>query len=244
MTFTLPSVCLNYGVRTPESHDRFHLMDVNDYTADPRARKALRGLATYGTSRMVAQAVAWHLFNGIPLQQLAMQDIEPFNAHELVLAARIIEAIDAAGPDGTLDPSAFRRGRIFAQIHGEPALSKQAAKLTEEFAGRSILGLPVDVLAESATLSRRARLAPQHPFDLDQVGQDVRPRKRCGGDFQRRMEQARRRGLLGRGGKRIIDGGIARQRGRSRDRPEFRQRQVRAQVGRCDHVPHREQTPL
>ena len=150
VSFTLPSVCLNYGVRTPESRDRFHLMDVNDYTADPRARKTLRGLATIGTSRMVAQAVVWHVFNGLGLQQLAMQDVEPFNAHELALAARIVEAIDAGGPDSPLDPNTLRRGRILARIHGESGLEKQAAKLAEELEGRSILGLPVDIVSDAA----------------------------------------------------------------------------------------------
>ena len=48
---TVPAVCLNFGVRTPNARDKFELVDVDDYTTDPRVRKALRSLATFGTSQ-------------------------------------------------------------------------------------------------------------------------------------------------------------------------------------------------
>lgn len=150
VTFVLPGVCLNFGVRTPTSRDRFHLMDVNDYTADSRARKALRGLASIGTGRLVAQAVVWHVFNGLSLGQLATQDVEPFNAYELALAARIVEAIDAGGSDDRLDPNLLRQGRIRLRIRGERGLKEEAARLNEEMNGRPILGLPVEVATDSA----------------------------------------------------------------------------------------------
>src|SRR5262249_22657532 len=39
---TVTSVCLNFGIRTPNARDKFEVVDVDDYTTDPRARKALR----------------------------------------------------------------------------------------------------------------------------------------------------------------------------------------------------------
>jgi hypothetical protein len=68
---TIPAVCLNFGVATPTPTDRFRLVDVADYTTDLRAQRALRGVATIGTSQKVAQAVAWHTFNGMSFPQLA-----------------------------------------------------------------------------------------------------------------------------------------------------------------------------
>jgi len=65
---TVPSVCLNFGIRTPNFRDKFTLVDVDDYTTDPRARKALRSLATYGTSQGVAQATMWRGCNYVPFE--------------------------------------------------------------------------------------------------------------------------------------------------------------------------------
>ena len=64
----IPAVCLNYGSPTPTPRDKFELMDVDDYSRDPRVRKALRSLATMGTSHGVAQAAMWHLCNGVPFE--------------------------------------------------------------------------------------------------------------------------------------------------------------------------------
>ena len=58
----IPAVCLNYGWPTPTARDTFRLMSVDEYTADPRIRKALRSLATYGTSLGVAQSVMWRVW--------------------------------------------------------------------------------------------------------------------------------------------------------------------------------------
>lgn len=65
---TLPAVCLNFGMPTPTGRDRFELMDVNEFTGDPRARKALRSLATLGTSQGVAQAAMWRVCNDVPFE--------------------------------------------------------------------------------------------------------------------------------------------------------------------------------
>ncbi len=65
---SIPGVCLNYGLPAPTPRDTLTLMDVDTYTTDPRIRKALRTLATVGTSHGVAQAVMWHLCNDLPFE--------------------------------------------------------------------------------------------------------------------------------------------------------------------------------
>ena len=65
----IPAVCLNYGWPTPTPRDTFNLMTVEEYTQNPRIRKALRSLATYGTSLGVAQSVMWRR-----LQRPAVRD--------------------------------------------------------------------------------------------------------------------------------------------------------------------------
>lgn len=150
VTVDLPSVCLNYGVPTPTPRDRFVLMDVDDYTPDARARKALRSLATLGTSQKVAQAVAWHVFNGMTLPQLAQQLGKRFNGHELTLAARFVAALDSSGSSELVDPAYFQSGRVFVRIRGEGNLGKDSARLARELEGQAIGGLPVRVLDESS----------------------------------------------------------------------------------------------
>lgn len=146
VTVSLPSVCLNFGVPTPTPRDRFTLMDVDDYTPDARARKALRSLATVGTSQRVAQAVVWHVFNGLTLPQLASQLGKRFNAHELNLATRFVSALDASGSSDLVDPAYFQSGRVFVRLRGEGNLAKDAARLADELDGQTIGGLPVRVL--------------------------------------------------------------------------------------------------
>ncbi|HWE39726.1 MAG TPA: hypothetical protein VG406_24465 [Isosphaeraceae bacterium] len=144
--FLMPSVCLNFGITTPTDDNIFTLMDVDQYTPDPRARKALRSLATLGTSQKVAQAVMWHVYNGMTYQQLALQTVVPFNAHEMALANRVVEALDASGPNGILDPAELARARVFVRVTGESSLDKGAFHLSNDLAGRALLGLPIQVV--------------------------------------------------------------------------------------------------
>ena len=65
----IPAVCLNFGLPTPTPRDKFRLMDVDDYSKDVRVRKALRCLATLGTSHGTAQAAMWRVCNKRPLRR-------------------------------------------------------------------------------------------------------------------------------------------------------------------------------
>jgi hypothetical protein len=148
VTLNLPSVCLNFGIPTPTARDRFRLVEVEEYTSDPRARKALRSLATLGTSQKVAQAVAWHAFNGMSLEQMALQARKHLNPVELTVAARFVQALDASGPSELVEPAYFQQGRIFLRIHGEGALAKDAARLASELEAQDLLGLPIRVVTD------------------------------------------------------------------------------------------------
>lgn len=147
------SVCLNYGVATPTAHDRFELVDVDDYTTDPRARKALRSLATFGTSQGVAQAVMWKVCNDLPFEVMLQNAGKVMNAREVALAARFVEALDGSASDDLVDPSQFLGGRLFVRVTGEGALSAEAGRLSRELEGLKLLGLrvePADAEARAA----------------------------------------------------------------------------------------------
>lgn len=144
--FTVPSVCLNFGIPTPTPHDEFVLMDVVDYTPDARARKALRSLATLGTSQGVAQAVAWNVFNNMSFGQMAKQANKYLNPAELSVAARFVAALDASGDHELVDEAYVRDGRILVRVNGEGGLAAEAARLRGELAGETLLGLPVQVV--------------------------------------------------------------------------------------------------
>ena len=103
----IPAVCLNYGWPTPTARDTFRLMTVDEYTPNPRIRKALRSLATYGTSLGVAQAVMWRVCNDLPFETMVEQAGKVMNAHEIALAARFVEALDASTSGDLVDPSAL-----------------------------------------------------------------------------------------------------------------------------------------
>lgn len=142
----LTSVCLNYGIRTPNAKDKFELLDVDDYTTDPRARKALRSLATYGTGQAVAQAVMWKVCNDVPFEVMSEQSLKVMNRYEIALAARFVEALDASSSSDLVDPAYLTEGRVFVRVTGEGGLAKEAARLSEQLAGMRVLGLPVTVL--------------------------------------------------------------------------------------------------
>jgi hypothetical protein len=147
----VPSVCLNFGLPTPKSRDRFRLVDVDSYTTDPRARKALRSLATLGTSQTVAQAVVWSVFNGLTFPQLLSQNAHKLNYHEVAQAARFIEALDQSTDTELVDPARLTEGRVFVRIQGEGALAEEAKRLNEEIDGCRLLGLPVRALTDGST---------------------------------------------------------------------------------------------
>lgn len=145
---TIPAVCLNFGMPTPSYRDKFVLMDVEEYTVDPRARKALRSLATLGTSQGVAQATMWRICNGVPFEMMIARGGKVLNPHEVALAARFVEALDASGPSETIDRAYLAESRVFVQVQGEGPLAADAARLSQALEGLHLLGLPIQVVAD------------------------------------------------------------------------------------------------
>jgi hypothetical protein len=145
--FHIPAVCLNYGLTTPAPRHKFRLVDVNDYSRDPRVRKALRSLATIGTSQGVAQAVMWNVCNNLSFEQMMAQaGGKVLNVYEVSMAARIVEAIDASGTSELIDPAYLTHGRVFVRLQGEGALAKDADRLGIDLDGKYLLGLPVGLV--------------------------------------------------------------------------------------------------
>jgi len=145
---TVPSVCLNYGIRTPNARDRFELVDVEEYSPDPRVRKALRSLATYGTSQGTAQAVMWRVCNNLPFEFMAEQTTKVMNVHEIALAARFVSALDASSPTDLVDPAYLSEARVFVRVQGEGSLGDDARRLNTSLEGLRVLGLPVRVVSD------------------------------------------------------------------------------------------------
>jgi hypothetical protein len=145
---TLPAVCLNFGLPTPTGRNRFELMDVNEYTGDARARKALRSLATLGTSHGVAQAAMWRVCNDVPFELMRAQASKVLNQHEVALAARFVEALDASGESDVIDPSYLAESRLFIRVQAEGGLAAEANRLQEALEGLHLMGLPLRVVRD------------------------------------------------------------------------------------------------
>ncbi len=151
---TLSAVCLNYGLKTPTAKDKLELVDVEDYTRDPRVRKGLRSLATYGTSFGVAQAAIWNIANGLSFDMMAekvgtsSKGDGVMNLHEIGLASRFVEAIDGSATSDLVDPATIQSGRVFVTVEGQSDASR---RLLSELEGLHVLGLPVKVLASTDT---------------------------------------------------------------------------------------------
>ncbi len=118
---TVVSVCLNFGVRTPNLRDKFELVDVEQYTSDLRARKALRSLATFGTSHGVAQAVAWRVFNGVSFEAMHDQATKIMNTSEVALASRFVDALDSTSASELVDATYLTENRLFVRVNGDGA---------------------------------------------------------------------------------------------------------------------------
>lgn len=144
---SVPGVCLNYGVDTPGPRDVFTLMDVDQYTQDARVRKGLRSLALLGTSQGVAQAAMWRICNDVAFEEMASRDGKLLNDQELALAARFVEAVDAAGVDELVDPAALTEGRVFVSVQAEGASARgEAARLAGKLDGLRLFGLPIQLV--------------------------------------------------------------------------------------------------
>jgi hypothetical protein len=140
-----PAVCLNFGLPSPTARDRLTLVDIDDHTRDPRVRKALRSLGTLGTSQGTAQAVMWNVCNNVPFETMLAQGEKVVNRHEVVLAARFLEALDASTASEIVDPTYLTEARVFLTVIGENGMAKDAHRVSTEMEGLRILGLPVRV---------------------------------------------------------------------------------------------------
>jgi hypothetical protein len=143
----VPSVCLNYGDPTPTPKDEFRLVMVEDYTSDARARKALRSLATLGTSQKVAQAVVWNVFNGLSFDAMAAKTSKILNVHELALASKFVDTLDETHDGGDLvSASDLQTGRILVRVTAEGEGARGAEALAAKLDGSQVMGLPVQVV--------------------------------------------------------------------------------------------------
>jgi len=140
---TLPSVCLNFGLPSPTYRDQLILKDVDDHSQDPRVRKALRSLATLGTSQGVAQAVMWQVCNNVSFENMLAQNSKMINPREIAIAARFLEALDASNATELVDPAYLTEARVFVRLDGEGTLAKEAYRLSGEIDGLHLMGLPV-----------------------------------------------------------------------------------------------------
>jgi hypothetical protein len=153
---SIPAVCLNYGLPSPTGRDKLTLMDVDTYTTDPRIRKALRSLATLGTSHGVAQAVMWRLCNDLPFEMMGEQAGKVINLPEIALAQRFVNALDESNSAEVLDPAILSKSRIFVLVEGEGGLAGHANRLNGELDGLRLLGLPLQVVGTDSLAASSA----------------------------------------------------------------------------------------
>jgi hypothetical protein len=137
----IPSVCLNFGLPTPTPRDKFRLVDVDDYSKDVRVRKALRALASMGTSHGTAQAAMWRVCNNIPFEVMLSRGDKIMNAYEVALASRFVDALDQSAD--SLDPAYLSEARLFVTVEGDGLAAKDAKRLGAALEGLHVLGLPV-----------------------------------------------------------------------------------------------------
>jgi hypothetical protein len=136
----IPSVCLNFGLPTPTPRDRFRLVDVDDYSKDPRVRKALRCLAGLGTSHGTAQAAMWRVCNNVPFEVMLERGDKIINPYEVALASRFLDALDQSAD--SVDPAYLSEARLFVTVEGDGLAAKDAKRLGGALEGLRILGLP------------------------------------------------------------------------------------------------------
>lgn len=139
---SLPAVCLDFGKPAPTGRVKLTLMDVDDFSNDPRVRRALRGLATLGTSQGVAQAVMWNLRDDLSFEAMFEQSGKYLNPSEVVLAKRFIEALDSTSDSELVDSGLLARDRILVRLRGEGKLASEASRIASQLDGMRIMGLP------------------------------------------------------------------------------------------------------
>ena len=166
---SVPSVCLNFGLPTPMTRNVFTLKSVEDFSPDPRVRKALKSLSTLGTSQGVAQATMWNVCNGMSFEQIAGQSVKTINAAELAQAVRFVEALDGS-PTDIVEPSYFQQGRMLVHVSGDSSVAKDVARINGDLGSVRMMGLPVssvesedDLVPRPGTLFVNAQLSAKKP---------------------------------------------------------------------------------
>ena len=144
---TIPGVCLNYGAGLADRAQQLRLVDVNEYSANPRVRRALRGLATYGTSHGVAQAAMWHVCNDLPFEQMAEQTGKLMNYHEIALGGGFVKGgSDSPTASELVDPATLvthaSTSRCVARAHTRHRGKRHSPSSSTAFTST---GLPVQV---------------------------------------------------------------------------------------------------
>ena len=166
---SIPGVCLNYGLPAPTGRDTLTVMDVDTYTTDPRIRKALRSLATLGTSHGVAQAVMWHLCNDLPFELMLEQSGKVMNAigdRPGRAVRRGPRRVDGAG--SASKPSALTESRIFVQVEGQGPLASEAQRLNVKLDGPPRPG-PADQGGRRRDDAPLLGPGPRHQGDPDRL---------------------------------------------------------------------------
>jgi hypothetical protein len=130
------------GLNMPQKDEPLRLVsDVSRVNQDPRVQKALRRLAAEKIPTSVSQAVMWRLTSGLEWNDIA-QLAEKYGVkpYELTLARDFVEHLDA------MDEKGSETGSILFQIEGVDAAGEaMAAKLTEIFKGKIVLGLQAKI---------------------------------------------------------------------------------------------------
>jgi hypothetical protein len=68
------------------------------------------------------------------------------NVHEIALAARFVQALDAPGAGDLVDPATLTQSRVYVQVKGQSPLGGEARRLSSGLEGLRILGLPLQVV--------------------------------------------------------------------------------------------------
>jgi hypothetical protein len=139
----MPAVCLNYGLPSPTNRDKLTLVDVDDFSRDPRVRKALRSVGTLGTSHGTAQAIMWNVCNGLTFPTMLTEGGKVCNRYEVALGARFVEALDGSTSSDLVESSFLTEARVFVTVLGDKGLEKDAIRIASELEGLRVLGLPV-----------------------------------------------------------------------------------------------------
>ncbi len=145
---SVPAVCLDFGKPAPTGRVKLTLMDVDDFSNDPRVRRALRSLATLGTSHGVAQAVMWNLRDDLSFEAMFEQTGKVLNPAEVLLAKRFVDMLDSSSEGELIDAGMLAADRILVRLRGEGKLAGEASRIASQLEGMRIMGLPARLVKD------------------------------------------------------------------------------------------------